>query len=630
MNRNIFRKKLLVTAVALGMGMACGLVNAAEFHLCAGATTNTMPDGTVVDMWGYALDDDLDFANGCGAAPIQSPGPILTVAHDDPDPNVTIHLTNNLSVDTSLMVPGQSGAMTPVFTTDAQGRQRVTSLTKVTAPGATDSYTWANFQPGSFVYQSGTHMAVQVQMGLYGGMKKDAALGSAYTGVPYDQEAIVFYSEIDPALHLAVANGSYGSADPANPGPTSTLNYHPKYFLVNGAATGSTALAAAGAGQRTLLRFFNMGLRTVAPSVLGEHVKVVAEDGRPYPYPREQYSLMMAAGKTHDAIFTAAQEGSYPVYDRLLNLSSGAMAPGGLYAFLSVGAAAAGTPMATADAYSTSEDTALTVDAVNGVLANDTDPEAAALTASLVTGVAQGDLILNSDGSFTYTPPTNFSGITTFTYSASDGVLTSVPATVTLTVTSANDVPLAVNDSYAGVMDTPLTVAAPGVLGNDTDADGDALSAALVTGAVNGTLILGADGSISYTPNVGFSGSDTFTYVASDGAGNSNEATVTLNIAAPVNQPPVANDDSATMPMNTALTLDLLANDNDPEGMLDPTSVVISGTLKKFNQLVNNGDGTVTFTPRTNFRGSESFTYTVRDAQGAISNSATVRINVVR
>jgi hypothetical protein len=617
------RKKLLITGVALGAGLACGLANAAVFNLCAGTTTVSMPDGTPpITMWGYALDAAGD---GCANDAIQSPGPILTVPYNDP--NVTINLTNNLPVETSLVMPGQSAAMTPVFTTDTQARQRVTSLTHVTAPGTTGNYVWSNLKPGSHAYHSGTHMAVQVQMGLYGGMKKDAALGTAYAGVPYDQEATIFYSEIDPAMHAAVAGGTYGTT-----GPTSTINYQPKYFLVNGApyAAGSAPLPAANAGQRTLLRFFNMGLRTVAPTVLGQHVKVVAEDGRPYPYAREQYSLMMAAGKTHDAIFTTTQNGNYPIYDRLLNLSSGAMAPSGLYTSLSVGAPAAGAPVATADSYTVAEDTPLSIPAP-GVLANDTGTPLTALVAGAASG---GNVSLASNGSFTFTPAANFNGTAQFSYQVSDGVNTSLPATVSINVTPVNDKPVAVGDSYVTTAGKALSVANPGVLANDSDVDSTNLLVRVgaVTQPANGTLQIYWLGRFTYTPNPGFTGVDTFTYSVKDDLNAiSNVATVSITVSAPAgNTPPVANDDFATTTMNTAVSIPVLANDTDAGGSLDKTSVtLVSAPTKGGNKVwVNPTYGGIRFIPGTGFRGTDTFTYTVKDNLGAVSNIATVQVNV--
>ena len=117
------------------------------------------------------------------------------------------------------------------------------------------------------------------------------------------------------------------------------------------------------------------------------------------------------------------------------------------------------------------------------MLGNDTDVDGNPLTAVVVTAPANGTLTLNADGSFTYTPNANFNGTDSFTYKANDGTADSNTATVTITVDAVNDAPVAVNDSYSTTEDTPLTVAAPGVLGNDTDVDGNPLTAAVVVAA---------------------------------------------------------------------------------------------------------------------------------------------------
>src|SRR5439155_1222804 len=181
-------------------------------------------------------------------------------------------------------------------------------------------------------------------------------------------------------------------------------------------------------------------------------------------------------------------------------------------------------PVAVNDPYTTNEDTPLTVVAP-GVLGNDTDVDGDALTAVLVGGPSRGALTLNADGGFTYTPTANFNGSDSFSYKANDGVAQSNVATVTLTINAVNDAPVALNDAYATNEDTSLTVSAPGVLGNDTDVAGDALSALLVTSPSHGALVLNANGSVTYTPAANFNGSDGFTYRASDGLAESNIAT---------------------------------------------------------------------------------------------------------
>ncbi len=280
-------------------------------------------------------------------------------------------------------------------------------------------------------------------------------------------------------------------------------------------------------------------------------------------------------------------------------------------------------PEAADDSYTTNEDTSLNV-AAPGVLTNDTDADGDTLTATMVTGVSNGTLTLNPDGSFNYMPNVNFSGLDTFTYMASDGLADSNIATVTITINAVNDQPMAVDNNYTTPQDTMLTLAAPGVLGNDSDPEGDPLTANQSNNVANGTLSLNTDGSFTYTPNAGFSGSDNFTYVANDGALDSNEATVTITVQAGANQPPVAVDDSATTPEETPVTIGVLANDSDPDG--DPL-MVVAVSVSANGTPVNNGDGTVTYTPNSNFTGTDSFTYTVQDGQGG-SSTATVMVEM--
>ena len=187
-------------------------------------------------------------------------------------------------------------------------------------------------------------------------------------------------------------------------------------------------------------------------------------------------------------------------------------------------------PVAVDDVYGTNEDLPLTVGAP-GVLGNDEDVESTTLTAVLVDPPTIGVLGLNTDGSFSYSPPENFFGSVSFSYRASDGVTTSAePATVIINVMPVNDDPVALDDAYVRTEGASLIVAAPGVLGNDSDVDGDSLSAALSVGAVNGVAVVAPDGGFTYTPNVGFFGSDSFTYVANDGSADSNIATVAIGV----------------------------------------------------------------------------------------------------
>jgi large repetitive protein len=190
-------------------------------------------------------------------------------------------------------------------------------------------------------------------------------------------------------------------------------------------------------------------------------------------------------------------------------------------------------PVAVADSYTTNEDTVLNISAANlGVLNNDTDANAGTtLTAIVVNQPLHGQLALNANGTFTYTPAANFNGTDSFTYRASDGSLQSDPVTVTINVTAVNDAPVAVNDSYTVAENSVLTVnAVDGVLKNDTDVESTTLTATIVSQPQHGILTFDSDGSFTYTPNTNFSGTDGFSYTAGDGTVQSAVAAVTINV----------------------------------------------------------------------------------------------------
>src|SRR5205085_3254883 len=175
-------------------------------------------------------------------------------------------------------------------------------------------------------------------------------------------------------------------------------------------------------------------------------------------------------------------------------------------------------PVANSDSYTMNEDTVLTI-GLPGVLANDSDVDGDSMQAVLATTVSHGTLSLAQDGSFVYRPNTNYNGPDTFTYRATDGVLTSEVATVTITINPTNDVPSAINDdAYTTLEDITLTVGARGILTNDIDVDGDLLSALLVSTTTHGTLTLSNNGAFVYTPSLNYTGLDSFTYRATDGA----------------------------------------------------------------------------------------------------------------
>ena len=215
-------------------------------------------------------------------------------------------------------------------------------------------------------------------------------------------------------------------------------------------------------------------------------------------------------------------------------------------------------PVGVTDNYAGTEDTPLVV-AAAGVLANDSDPEGQPITvdAGSVSVPTSGSVVVDADGSFTYTPNANFNGADSFTYRATDGSLDSSDTTVNLTIAAINDAPVAVSDVATTIGNAPLTRPAPGPLANDTDVDGGPLTAILVTAPSHGTVSLAPDGSYVYTPNPGFVGTDSFSYAAFDGAVASNAATVTVTVTAPPagNLPTTGTDLRQIILMGAALTL---------------------------------------------------------------------------
>jgi gliding motility-associated-like protein len=189
------------------------------------------------------------------------------------------------------------------------------------------------------------------------------------------------------------------------------------------------------------------------------------------------------------------------------------------------------SPAAYNDLYETDDNTILMVPAGSGILANDTDPETDTLISVLETDVTHGQLELNEDGSFTYTPDPYFFGEDSFTYTAGDGALFSNTAEVKIIVKLVNEIPLAEDDSYTISQGETLVVNNEnGVLRNDTDPDNELKEVSLVTDVSSGTLLLDSNGSFSYVPEANFYGADHFTYRVFDGYVYSAAAVVTIDV----------------------------------------------------------------------------------------------------
>lgn len=340
--RNLFSKAMrgfLLTGVLVLAGFLAA-TPAAAVNMTAAATTLTMPDGGVVTMWGYSINGDPTFG-----APFGPNGP--PVIRETAGNGLTINLTNNLLVATSLVIPGQNDTtMVPVSFNDPQGRSRAKSFTNETAAGAGGVYTWNNLKAGTYLIHSGSHPGVQVPMGLYAVLIVDEVPGTrAYApggiNVDYDSDVVLLFSEVDSLQHQAVATGVYGTPAYLT---TMAAGYGPNYFLVNGRpwGPGRTALPAGTTADSVLVRFLNAGIRERAPVLLDGQLSVVAEDGNPFnpvggalqQYSR--HSVELSPMKTVDALFTGSFAGYYPIFDRRLGLTNNNSGPGGMLAYLQV------------------------------------------------------------------------------------------------------------------------------------------------------------------------------------------------------------------------------------------------------------------------------------------------------
>jgi len=268
------------------------------------------------------------------------------------------------------------------------------------------------------------------------------------------------------------------------------------------------------------------------------------------------------------------------------------------------------------DAFSTDEDNNLS----NDVTTNDTDLGDGGITTTLITDVSNGTLILNADGSFSYSPDADFNGSDSFVYELADSDGDTDDATVNITVNSVNDTPVANDDLVSTPQDTDIDVS---VLTNDTGL-GDGIGNLTVTsGPASGSTTVNVDNTITYSPDGGFSGVNTFTYEICDNDAECAIATVTVTVDNQDDQP-VAVDDNATVNEDDAITIDVLANDQD---LFDGGLTVSINTNPLNGVAIINVDNTITYTPDANFHGSDLFSYEVCDGDGDCS-SANVNMSV--
>ncbi len=579
-------KRSILSAAILGFGLAAASTAYAAnytFHLCTGEYTKTMSDGNPVKMWGYAKRGSSP--NICPTTGYTSPGPRIIVPADmAPTDRFRIRLHNNLPRPTSLVIPGALTKMSPSFFT-YNGEKRVlsfdTEAAALPAGGAITnaqrkSYDFYGLAPGSYLYHSGTHPQVQVQMGLFGAVTRDHIAGQAYAGHSYNNEVVLVYSEIDPAIHACASDPTFAACVAGNNGyganlknnvtaaaedMQSTIDYAPKYFVIDIDGDPGISLQEAGDvpsikiqnGTVPLVRFFNASQRIHVPTIYEGRFNIIAEDGKLYPTSREQYTVDLAPLKTKDAF---------------LGFTSG---PAGGTFRLSDGAMALSNPWLSID--------------------------------ESVTTLGVGDIIANgSDNGM----------VLNFSVQASEGYNAPV---------LDGDEPSAVNDQFTVLEGGSASAVLANAMSNDSIPPGSGTTASILSYPSQGQLV--ANGSdFEYLHDGGEQGQDSMVYALTNAAGESSIAGVIINVA-PVNDPPVANDDSVQAIQGQTIEIRALANDQDVDSRELHVVSVDSSSLGILNPA-----GQVIIFEAGQTIGSETIGYTMADDAGATA-TASLELNVL-
>jgi hypothetical protein len=272
-------------------------------------------------------------------------------------------------------------------------------------------------------------------------------------------------------------------------------------------------------------------------------------------------------------------------------------------------------PVAVDDVRTSPEDAAFAI-AGSALATNDTDVDGDSLAVGSATNATNGTVSI-SGSTVTFTPTANYNGPASFDYTISDGTA-SDSGTVNLTITAVNDAPEAFDDAVTTAEDVPVGIR---VFLNDLDIDNDPLSVGTTTQPAHGTLTI-AGGMITYTPTLNYSGPDSFTYNAADGAGGVDTGLVTINVTA-VNDAPAAAADTSTVAEDSSVLVNVLANDTDVESPVSLTGI----GLQPAHGIATITNGQITYTPAANYFGPDTFAYLVSDGTGGVGG-AMVSINV--
>ncbi len=696
MKRSLINASILAI---LGLGAVMSTAAQAEtinLDLCAGeyvidgsvASPGPVGNTAPITMWGYALGSDAD--DPCAGVTYTSPGPSILLPNNKSagqyDLNITLH--NRLPRATSLVIPGLFKPMTPVMFDAPDGSSRVHSFDAEAAPGGSVPYTWNNITAGSYLYQSGTHQQIQVQMGLVGALLSDSPRDGgprlAYEGLPYTDLFPLIYSEIDPAIHAGVVAGDYNTTD-----MKSTINYAPKYFgitldTINGGTCpednhcvqelrsstfeGDQTSLLFASGKSPLFRLFNGSTRIHTPTLIGGNFDIVAEDGNLYPSSRRQYAVALPPLKTKDAVLDTsaigAAGGVIKLIDSAMNLSNpapgvtgyavGAMADEGTivngeasvfaefriqpspnYTYLAFNQGS--SPVAKRDEITVLEGSSISIN----VIAND---ELNGASIELVNAPKHGSVVATATG-FDYTHDGSEGDTDALLYRLVKSGEPSSMAGVKIAVTQLNDAPVANDDSLSLKVGQTYEVR---VLDNDTDAEGKA--ALRVTDvdasafADFGTVSF-VDKAVTIMASAESAGAVNVGYTISDGQGGNASANISVTVTAGNNaggdftgndnadteeevttgMPPIANDDAFSVAEGGTYTVDTAI-------LSVLANDVANGGKVEMDEYPEHGsidmtsDGLFTYTHNGDEDEEDHFKYTIYNQWG--SDTAEVKVTV--
>ncbi|HEU4552852.1 MAG TPA: Ig-like domain-containing protein, partial [Chitinophaga sp.] len=436
---------------------------------------------------------------------------------------------------------------------------------------------------------------------------EDTPVSGAVTGTDIDGDALTYAKATDPAHGAVVvgADGAYTYTPEANyhgadnfditisdgNGGTATVTVNITVTPVNDAPTGT------GDSKTT------MEDTPVSGSVSGTDI-----DGDVLTYAKSTDPTHGSVVVGSDGTYTYTPEANYhgpDNFDITINDGNGGAATVTVNITVTP---VNDAPTGTGDSKTTLEDTPVS-GAVTG-----TDIDGDVLAYTKATDPGHGSVVVDADGTYTYTPEANYHGADNFDITISDGNGGTATVTVNITVSPVNDAPTGTGDSQTTPEDTPVSGAVTG-----TDIDSDALTYAKATDPVHGSVVVGADGVYTYTPEANYHGSDNFDIIISDGNGGTATVTVSITVT-PVNDAPTGTGDSETTLEDTPVSGAVTGTDIDGDAL-----TYAKATDPVHGSVVVGADGVYTYTPQANYHGADNFDITISDGNGG---TATVTVNI--